>query len=67
MKPKIISEVKAANLNPPFPRIGQVTFYPIGLVAIRHYNASDARRIKAKNPDVILLATNEYSQNGILT
>jgi hypothetical protein len=53
------------DLNPPYPRIGQVTFYPIGagptiwenhnLVAIRNHRASDGMAIKEKNPDVILL------------
>lgn len=57
------------NFNPPFPRIGQITFYSAGagptiwenhdLVMIRHYKTEDARRIKEKNPDVILLAAND--------
>ena len=69
MKPKIISEVEAANFNAPFPRIGIITFYNTGsgdeiwknfdLVIIRHYKPGDASRIKAKNPDVILLGTND--------
>jgi hypothetical protein len=56
------------NWNPPYPRIGQVTFYGIGsgdeiwknhdLIAIRYYFGSDAQRVKAKNPDGILLAAN---------
>ena len=56
------------NWNPPYPRIGQITFYSVGsgdeiwknhdLVMIRYYYGSDAKRVKAKNPDVILLAAN---------
>ena len=57
------------NLSPPFPRIGQIYFYPLGsgdeiwknhdLIGIRHYESSDARKIKAKNPDILLLAAND--------
>ncbi|MBC8180231.1 hypothetical protein H8E88_03820 [candidate division KSB1 bacterium] len=55
----------AQDLNPPYPRIGQVNFYSAGagptiwkdhdLIAIRNHRGSDARAIKEKNPDVLLL------------
>ncbi len=54
--------------NPPFPRVGNITFYefPVGhlawqnhdLVVTRFYLEEDAKRVKALNPDCILLATN---------
>jgi len=55
----------AQNLNPPYPRIGQVYFYGIGagdeiwknhdLLSIRHDQSSSAGKVKAKNPDIIIL------------
>ena len=51
-----LNNSNAQNLNPPFPRIGQIYFYPAGsgdeiwknhdLIGIRHYLSSDARRIR---------------------
>ncbi len=59
-----VTTVFAQNLNPPYPRIGQVTFYSPGagptiwkdhdFIAIRNHLGSDARAIKEKNPDVLL-------------
>ncbi len=72
------STALAQNFNPPYPRIGIVTFYNIGagdeiwrdfdLVVIRHGKGGDARRVKQKNPDVIVLATNDLidDQTGAL-
>ena len=64
----ISQKVTAQNFNPPFPRIGQITFYPIefpeviwknhDLIVIRYNYKETARRIKSFNPDVIVLATN---------
>ncbi len=56
-------------LNPPYPRIGQITFYPAGeagpdiwenhdMLGYRSYGsrpASIAREIKEKNPNILLL------------
>ncbi|HDL78084.1 MAG TPA: hypothetical protein ENH53_05300 [Bacteroidetes bacterium] len=67
---------RAQDFNPPFPRIGQITFYPAGagptiwknhnMVIIRHYYPDDAKRIKEKNPDVILLAANDALEGNII-
>lgn len=66
----LMGQSLSQNLNPPFPRIGQVTFYWAGsgptiwenhdFLAIRFQRTSDARRIKEVNPDVILLAANDH-------
>ena len=63
------TEIWAQNFNPPYPRIGQITFYPLGngayiwkdhdMAIIRYIYGGFARDIKAINPDVILLATND--------
>ena len=62
--------------NPSFPRIGQVTFYAVGagsdiwsghdMLAIRYYNSSDAQKIKAKNPDILLLAANDTLEGTVI-
>lgn len=65
-----IRPARAQNqlFNPPFPRIGQITFYEVDrpdaiwqnhdLVVIRFYYPEMARKIKEKNPNTIVLATN---------
>ena len=65
----LVEPAQTQDFNPPFPRIGQITFYPAGagptiwrnhnMVIIRHYFPDDAKRIKAVNPKAILLAAND--------
>lgn len=65
----IVQSAFSQNYNPPYPRIGQIYFYHPGqaaeiwknhdLVVIRYKYDDEARKIKEKNPDVILLATND--------
>ena len=66
----IFDSAISQNYNPPYPRVGQIYFYNPGqaaeiwknhdLVIIRHKYNDEARKIKERNPDVILLATNDY-------
>jgi len=66
----------AGSFSPAYPRIGQVTFYSTGagpdiwndhdMVAIRYYNSSDAQKIKAKNPDILLLAANDTLEGTVI-
>ncbi|TDI91496.1 MAG: hypothetical protein E2O76_18070 [Caldithrix sp.] len=66
----VVNTAVSQNFDPPYPRVGQVYFYNPGqgaeiwkdhdLIIIRHKYNDEARKIKAKNPDVILLATNDY-------
>ncbi len=62
-------KASAQNLNPAFPRIGQVFFFEAGaagadiwknhdLLAVRFYKSWLAKKIKAANPNVILLGAN---------
>lgn len=72
----LISDARTQNLDPPFPRIGQLYFYWEGanaetwknhdLVAIRHEMGNFAKNIKEKNPDVLLLAANGLITNGVI-
>jgi len=62
------------DFNPPYPRIGQIYFYMSGagpeiwkdhgLVMIRHYFPADAKRIKTRNPNVVLMAANDMLEGG---
>lgn len=66
----LIIPAHSQNSNPRYPRIGQMYLYwPVqgpeiwkkhGLVMIRHKYNEAAQEIKRLNPDVILLAANDY-------
>lgn len=64
-----INQSMGQNFNPPYPRVGQIYLYHPGqgaviwknydLLMIRYKYGESARQIKAKNPDVILMASND--------
>lgn len=62
------------DFNPPFPRIGQITFFNTNaggsiwknhdLVVLRYYLTGTAEKLRADNPDCIILATNDEIAEG---